>query len=165
MSRAAFPASFSQQRLWFLDQFEPGTAAYNIPRIFRIIGPLNVDALTRAFHAVVQRHAALRTVFDSVEGEARQVVLSNVEVKVPVIDLTEVPEGEREPKALRIASQEGKKPFDLGQGPLLRASLIRLGPETWMLVLVMHHIVTDGWSISRLFRDMTTYYAAFQENT
>jgi hypothetical protein len=81
MSRTAFPASFSQQRLWFLDQFDPGTAAYNIPRIFRIIGPLHVDALTRAFHAVVQRHAVLRTVFDSVEGEARQVVLSDLEVK------------------------------------------------------------------------------------
>ena len=165
MSRAAFPASFSQQRLWFLDQFDPGTAAYNIPRIFRIIGPLHVDTLTRAFHAVVQRHAVLRTVFDSVEGEARQVVLSDVEVKVPLIDLTEVPEGERESKALRIASQEGKKPLDLCEGPLLRASLIRLAPETWMLVLVMHHIVTDGWSISRLFRDWTTYYAAFLENT
>ena len=165
MSRAAFPASFSQQRLWFLDQFDPGTAAYNIPRIFRIIGPLHVDALTRAFHAVVQRHAVLRTVFDSVEGEARQVVLSDLEVKVPLIDLTEAPEGERESKALRIAIQEGKKPFDLCEGPLLRASLIRLAPETWMLVLVMHHIVTDGWSISRLFRDLTTYYAAFLENT
>jgi len=165
MSRAAFPASFSQQRLWFLDQFDPGTAAYNIPRIFRIIGPLHVDALTRAFHAVVQRHAVLRTVFDSVEGEARQVVLSDVEVKVPLIDLTEAPEGERESKALGIAIQEGKKPFDLCEGPLLRASLIRLAPETWMLVLVMHHIVTDGWSISRLFRDLTTYYAAFLENT
>ena len=165
MSRAAFPASFSQQRLWFLDQFDPGTAAYNIPRIFRIIGPLHVDALTRAFHAVVQRHAVLRTVFDSVEGEARQVVLSDLEVKVPLIDLTEAPEGERESKALGIAIQEGKKPFDLCEGPLLRASLIRLAPETWMLVLVMHHIVTDGWSISRLFRDLTTYYAAFLENT
>ena len=76
MNREAFPASFAQQRLWFLDQFEPGTAAYNLPRIFRISGPLNVDALTRAFQEVVQRHGSLRTVFDSVEGEARQVVLS-----------------------------------------------------------------------------------------
>src|SRR5579864_6187249 len=165
MSRAAFPASFAQQRLWFLDQFEPGTAAYNLPRIFRIVGPLNVDALTRAFHAVVQRHASLRTVFDSVDCEARQVVLSNLEVKVPVIDLTAVPKGEREAKALRLANEEGRRPFDLGTGPLLRATLIRLGPETWMLVLVMHHIITDGWSISRLFRDVTKSYAAFLENT
>ncbi len=86
MNREAFPASFAQQRLWFLDQFEPGTAAYNLPRVFRISGPLNVDVLTRAFHAVVERHASLRTVFDSVEGETRQVVLSNVDVKVPIIE-------------------------------------------------------------------------------
>src|SRR3981081_716535 len=93
MNREAFPASFAQQRLWFLDQFQPGTGAYNLPRVFRISGPLNVDVLTRAFHAVVQRHASLRTVFDSVEGEARQVVLSDLDVKVPIIDLTLVPVG------------------------------------------------------------------------
>ncbi len=165
MSRASFPASFGQQRLWFLDQFEPGTAAYNLPRIFRIVGPLNVDVLTRAFHAVFQRHASLRTVFESADGEARQVVLSDVDVKIPIIDLREVPERDRESTALRIATEEGKKPFDLCDGPLLRATLLRLGPETWILVLVMHHIVTDGWSISRLFRDVTTFYAAFLTNT
>src|SRR5580704_17001010 len=77
MSRAVFPASFAQERLWFLDQFEPGTAAYNLPRVFRIIGPLNAGVLTRAIHGVVQRHASLRTVFDSLDGEARQVVLPN----------------------------------------------------------------------------------------
>src|SRR3984893_16583625 len=164
MNREAFPASFAQQRLWFLDQFEPGTAAYNLPRVFRISGPLNVDVLTRAFHAVVQRHASLRTVFDSVDGEARQVVLSDLDVKVPIIDLTETPEEERESEALRLASEEGKKPFDLRQGPLLRTLLVRLGPETWILVLVMHHIISDGWSISCLFRDLTKCYAAFLEN-
>ncbi|PYX57458.1 MAG: non-ribosomal peptide synthetase, partial [Acidobacteria bacterium] len=164
MNREAFPASFAQQRLWFLDQFELGTAAYNLPRVFRISGPLNVDVLTRAFHAVVQRHASLRTVFDSVDGEARQVVLSDLDVKVPIIDLTETPEEERESQALRLASEEGKKPFDLHEGPLLRTLLVRLGPETWILVLVMHHIITDGWSISCLFRDVTKCYAAFLEN-
>lgn len=163
MSRAVFPASFAQQRLWFLDQFEPGTAAHNLPRAFRITGPLSVDALTRAFNAVVQRHASLRTVFDSVNGEARQVVLSHLEVAVPIIDLTGTPESERESKALHIASDEGKRPFDLCKGPLLRATLVRLGPEAWILILVMHHIVTDGWSISRLFRDVTKSYAAFLE--
>ncbi len=164
MNREAFPASFAQQRLWFLDQFELGTAAYNLPRVFRISGPLNVDVLTRAFHAVVQRHASLRTVFDSVDGEARQVVLSDLDVEVPIIDLTETPEEERESEALRLASEEGKKPFDLHEGPLLRTLLVRLGPETWILVLVMHHIITDGWSISCLFRDVTKCYAAFLEN-
>jgi amino acid adenylation domain-containing protein len=164
MSRAAFPASFAQQRLWFLDKFEPGSAAYNLPRAFRIVGPLNVDVLTRVFHAAVQRHASLRTVFESVDGEPRQVVLSDSDVKVPLIDLTELPEGKRESEAVRIANEEGKKPFDLSQGPLIRALLIRLGPETYILVLVMHHIITDGWSISRLFRDLTKSYAAFMEN-
>ena len=164
MSRTASPASFGQQRLWFLDQFEPGTAAYNLPRVFRIIGPLNVDALIRAFQLVVQRHASLRTVFESVDGEARQVVLSEVDVQVPVIDLTEVPERERESHALRLATDEGKKPFDLSEGPLFRALLFRLESESYSLLLVMHHIITDGWSISRLFRDVTTSYAAFIKN-
>ncbi|HET7891393.1 MAG TPA: amino acid adenylation domain-containing protein [Candidatus Sulfotelmatobacter sp.] len=162
--REAFPASFAQERLWFLDQFEPGTGTYNMPCVFRISGPLNVDALTRAFRAVVQRHASLRTVFDSVNGEARQVVLPDLEVKVPVIDLTEVPEGERESEALRLASEEGKKPFDLQEGPLLRTVLVRLDPETFILLIVMHHIISDGWSISRLFHDVTKCYAAFLNN-
>ena len=165
MSRSAFPASFGQERLWFLDQFEPGTAAYNIPRVFRISGPLQVDVLTRAFQAVVQRHAALRTIFDSIEGEARQVVLSSREVEIPIIDLGDVPAAERESTALRIATEEGMKPFDLSEGPLLRLTLMRLDAEACMLVLVMHHIIADGWSISRIFRDVTRSYAAFLANT
>lgn len=164
MSRSAFPASFAQERLWFLDQFEPGSAAYNIPRVFRISGPLQADILTKALQAVVQRHAALRTVFDSIEGEARQVVLSSREVNIPITDLSDLPEGERETTALRMAAEEGMKPFDLSQGPLLRLTLLRLDPETCMLALVMHHIIADGWSISRLFRDLTKTYAAFLEN-
>jgi surfactin family lipopeptide synthetase A len=165
MSRTAFPASFAQERLWFLDQFEPGSAAYNIPRVFRISGPLQVDVLTRAFQSIVQRHAALRTIFDSIEGEARQVVLSSREVNIPIVDLGDLPADEREATALRMAAEEGMKPFDLSEGPLLRLTLLRLDAETWMLVLVMHHIIADGWSISRLFRDVTKSYAAFLENT
>ena len=116
MTQDAFPASFGQQGLWFLDQLDPGTAAYNLPRAFRITGPLNVEILTRAFQIVVQRHASLRTVFDSVEGEARQVVLPALEVEVPVIDLARFPEEEREPEALRIASEEGKRGNRIGSG-------------------------------------------------
>jgi len=164
MSRAAFPASFAQQRLWFLDQLEPGTAAYNLPRAFRIIGPLDVEVLTRAFQMVVQRHASLRTVFDSVDGEARQVVLSDVDVSIPTIDLSGIPEADRESEALRIASEEGKKPFDLSEGPLLRPLLVRLGTDKYFLVLVQHHIITDGWSIALLFREVTKCYAALTRN-
>src|SRR3981081_4531627 len=111
MSRVAFPASFAQQRLWFLDQLEPGTAAYNLARAFRITGPLDVTALSLALDAVVKRHESLRTIFDSVDGDTRQIVLSDVHVNVPIIDLTATPEHSREAEALRIASEEGKKSF------------------------------------------------------
>ena len=164
MTHAAFPASFAQQRLWFLDQLEPGTAAYNLARAFQVVGPLDVDALTRSFRTVVSRHAPLRTVFDSVEGEARQIVLSDADLNIPVMDLSDLPEDEREVQALRIASEEGRKPFNLSEGPLLRCLLLRLHPEKHILVLVMHHIVTDGWSISILFREVTKCYAAFIGN-
>lgn len=160
MSRAAFPASFAQQRLWFLDQLEPGTAAYNLARAFRITGPLDVTALGLALEAVVKRHESLRTVFDSVDGDTRQIVLSDVRVNVPIIDLAGIPEHTREPEALRIASDEGKKPFDLTRGPLFRAVLLHLAPDQYLLVLVMHHIITDGWSIAVLFREITRCYEA-----
>jgi amino acid adenylation domain-containing protein len=146
--------------LWFLDQLEPGTAAYNLPRAFRITGPLDVNILTRAFEAVMRRHESLRTVFDSVEGQARQIVLSDVKVQIPIVDLSDIPENDRESEALRIASEEGKKPFDLTEGPLLRILLVRLGAEQSLLVLVLHHIITDGWSIAVLFREVTRCYAA-----
>src|SRR4029077_1446763 len=106
MTDTGYPTSFAQQRLWFLDQLEPGTAAYNLVRAFRITGPLDVRALTLAIRAIVQRHEALRTIFKMVEGEARQVVLSNVDVEVPIIDLTYLPPSESEPEALRIAGEE-----------------------------------------------------------
>jgi amino acid adenylation domain-containing protein len=164
MTRLAYPASFAQQRLWFLDQLDPETAAYNLPRAFRIAGPLDVDILKQAFQMVVRRHSSLRTIFDSVDGEARQIILSDVEVEIPVIDLAGIPAPEREAEALRIASEEGKKPFDLSEAPLLRPTLVRLDPEKHFLVLVIHHIVTDGWSIALLFREVTMIYAALTKN-
>src|ERR1700736_4936113 len=162
--QTAYPASFGQRRLWFLDQPEPGTAAYNMARAFRITGPLDIPVLTRGFEAMVERHESLRTVFDSVDGEARQIVLSDMEVQIPVVDLTDIPQHDREKQALRIAGEEGKKTFDLTQGPLLRAVLVRLGPKQHLLILVMHHIVTDGWSIAVLFRELTRCYEAFSRD-
>ena len=153
-------ASFSQQRLWFLDQLEPGTAAYNLPRAFRIIGPLDVYSLRGALQTMVQRHASLRTVFDSVNGECRQVVLSDLAIDIPVADVSDVPEPQREAEAIRLISEEGKKPFDLSRGPLLRCLLVRLGPESHIFLLVWHHIIIDGWSISILFRELTSCYAS-----
>jgi amino acid adenylation domain-containing protein len=161
MSAAGLPASFAQDRLWFLDQLEPGTAAYNLVRAFRITGPLNADALTSAIGAVIRRHESLRTIFESVDGEARQVVLSDVDVQVPILNLANLPESEREREALRIASEEGKKPFDLTRGPLLRTALLQLSRDQYILVLAMHHIITDGWSISILFRELAHCYEAY----
>ena len=159
MNPSAFPASFAQQRLWFLDQLEPGTAAYNLVRVFRVVGPLNLGALTRAFETVLLRHASLRTVFESVDGNPRQVVLPDANVHIAVLDLSGLPSDRAEAEGLQIAREEGKKPLHLGKGPLIRAVLIRTGEETHILVLVMHHIITDGWSISILFRELTQSYA------
>src|ERR1700687_4485410 len=161
MSSARLPASFAQERLWFLDQLEPGTAAYNLVRAFRITGPLNTNALSSAVRAVIRRHESLRTIFESVDGAARQVVLSDVDVQVPILNLSDLPESEREREALRIASEEGKKPFDLTRGPLLRTALLQLSRDQYLLVLAMHHIITDGWSISILFRELAHCYEAY----
>jgi amino acid adenylation domain-containing protein len=161
MTQTSYPASFAQQRLWFLDQLEPGAAAYNLVRAFRITGLLDINALTSAIRAVVRRHESLRTVFEMVEGETRQVVLSNVDIQVSLVDVTHLPSGDRRKAALRIASEEGKIPFDLTRGPLLRAFLVRIDQDQHLLVLAMHHIVTDGWSISILFRELARSYEAF----
>ncbi len=104
-TQANYPASFAQQRLWFLDQLEPGAAAYNLVRAFRITGLLDVGALTSAIGAVVRRHESLRTVFEMVEGETRQIVLSDREIQVPIVDVTHLPPGDRRRTALLIASE------------------------------------------------------------
>jgi len=142
IAQATYPASFAQQRLWFLDQLEPGTPAYNLVRAFRISGALDVAALTSAIRTVVRRHESLRTVFEMVEGETRQIVLSDLDIQVPVVAVTHLPLGDRRAEALRIASEEGKKPFDLTQGPLFRALLVRMDRDQHLLVLAMHHIIT-----------------------
>jgi hypothetical protein len=164
MRQSAFPASFAQQRLWFLDQLEPGTAAYNLARAFRILGPLDVPVFRQALQAVVQRHASLRTVFDSVNGECQQVVLSDSNVDIALKVLTDVPHNARDGEALRIIGEEARKPFDLSEGPLFRCLLVRLGEEKHILLLVLHHIITDGWSISILFKELTTCYSSFLRN-
>jgi amino acid adenylation domain-containing protein len=160
MLETTFVASFGQQRLWFLDQLEPGTAAYNLPRAFSITGPLNISVLQRALQTVVARHSSLRTVFDSVNGECRQVVLSDITLEIPLVDLSEKPEQNREAEALEVITEESKKPFDLNNGPLLRCLLVRLGLERYIFLLVLHHIIVDGWSISILFRELTSAYAS-----
>jgi amino acid adenylation domain-containing protein len=158
MTEGFFPTSFGQERLWFLDQLEPGTAAYNLGWAFRIIGSLDQAALLKAFQAVVARHEPLRTVFTSWEGEPKQVVLPEMELEMPTVDLVELPFGERPQAILQLAGEETRRPFDLSRGPLMRVKLVRTGARDQVLVLVMHHIVTDGWSMGLLFLEVAELY-------
>ncbi|HSF38303.1 MAG TPA: amino acid adenylation domain-containing protein, partial [Thermoanaerobaculia bacterium] len=155
------PLSFSQQRLWFLDRLQPGTAVYNVPAVFRIGGALSVSALEAALSEIVRRHAALRTTFAVVDGEPVQLVAPPEPRPLPEADLSGLPESPREDESLRLAADEARRPFDLSRGPLLRWTLVRLGEEDFRLLLSMHHIVSDGWSVGVLLREMAALYGAF----
>ncbi|HEU4711739.1 MAG TPA: amino acid adenylation domain-containing protein [Pyrinomonadaceae bacterium] len=157
------PLSFSQQRLWFLYQLEPSTSAYNIPTAVRLSGLLDRDALGRTLNEVVRRHEILRTYYCMVDGRPGQVVGPPQELAIDVLDLSALAESEREPRMLELAAEEARKPFDLTRPPLLRASLVRLGPEEHVLLLTVHHIVSDGWSQGVLVREVGKLYQAFSE--
>ena len=155
------PLSFAQQRLWFLDQLEPGSSTYNVPRALRLDGALDADALRRALEEIVDRHESLRTVFRSEAGELWQAVEGSRSVPLPLTDLSELPEGAAEARAMVLAEEEAERPFDLSQGPLLRASLLRLGSRSHILLLSLHHIVSDAWSTGVLFGELAALYEAF----
>jgi amino acid adenylation domain-containing protein len=155
------PLSFAQQRLWFLDQWEPGNSAYNMPAAFRLTGPLDVKALECSLNEIVRRHESLRTSFSVVDGQPIQVMAPSLTLTLPVVDLQELPEDEREDQPRRLATEEAKNPFDLAQGPLLRSTLLRLGAQDHVLLLNMHHIVSDGWSMGVFFRELSALYEAF----
>jgi len=163
-SRDEPPAlSFAQQRLWFLDQLEPGTPVYNIPAAVELSGRLDRTALAAALGEVVRRHEALRTVFRAVEGEPVQVVGEMAGLSVPLIDLQSLPERERAAEAGHLAAAEARRPFDLSRGPLLRTALLQTADERHVLLLTMHHIVSDGWSLGVLVRELGALYTAFHE--
>ena len=158
MNDSLFPLSFAQRMFWFLDRIEPDTPAYNLPRALKIEGQLDREALRQAFQALLRRHEVLRTVFVDLNGELLQRVLEHVEIEFTVLDHSGLPTPQRMNETLRIASGEARKPFDLQNGPLLRLCLFCLAPEEHVLVLVMHHIVTDGWSMSILFKELAEFY-------
>jgi acyl carrier protein len=157
------PLSFSQQRMWLLDQLEPDTPTYNISHALRLSGTLETEALKRSFTEIVSRHEALRTTFAAVDGEPVQVISPVTDVDLPIDDLTTLPEAEREDEAKRRARQEARSPFDLERGPLFRAKLLRLGEEEHLLLLTMHHVVSDGWSMGVFWRELGALYEAFSE--
>ncbi|MFL5351286.1 amino acid adenylation domain-containing protein, partial [Archangium sp.] len=155
------PLSFSQQRLWFLDQLEPGSSVYNMPVALRFSGKADPEALRRALDELVRRHESLRTLFTSRNGEPAQLILPSLTLPLEVVDLQDVPAAEREARAQELARQEAQRPFDLARGPLLRAALLRLGAEDHVLLVTLHHIVSDGWSMGVLVREVASLYAAF----
>ncbi|HEX2189470.1 MAG TPA: amino acid adenylation domain-containing protein, partial [Longimicrobiaceae bacterium] len=159
----ALPPSFAQERLWFIDRLEPGSTVYNVPVAWRLGGALDQAALERALGEVVRRHEALRTVFREVDGSPVQVIAPFGGFALPVEDLSGLGEADREAAVGRRAGEEARRTFDLSAGPLFRAALLRLGEEEHVLLLSMHHVVSDGWSMGVLFRELSSLYAAYRE--
>ncbi|HET9244794.1 MAG TPA: condensation domain-containing protein, partial [Xanthobacteraceae bacterium] len=154
------PLSFAQQRLWFLSEFQPDSSEYITPSVLRLCGVLDSGALARALSGLVARHESLRTTFESVEGRGVQVVHPPGEVELPVVDLSGFSEGDRRAELDRVLAREAVCPFDLSCGPLMRVRLVRLGAQDHVLSLMLHHIVTDGWSSGVLWRDLGELYRA-----
>ncbi len=156
-----FPTSFAQQRLWFLDQLISGNAIYNVPTVIRLTGSLNLAALEQTFSEIVRRHEALRTTFKVLDGQPVQVIAPNLSIPLSVVDLREFPECDRELQAQQLLAAEFERPFDLSSGPLLRVMLFELSETEHILLLNMHHIICDDWSIGVLIRELGTLYTAF----
>ena len=154
------PLSFAQQRLWFLDRLLPNKATYNIPALWRLRGQLDAPALERSLNAVVARHEALRTRFVLSSDEPVQVIEPPNAVTLPVVDLSALPPAEREARARQLTDSDACQPFDLETGPLLRAQLLRLAAEEHLLLLNVHHIASDGWSMGVLWRELSSAYSA-----
>ncbi|MEP0885572.1 amino acid adenylation domain-containing protein [Trichocoleus sp. ST-U3] len=161
-----FPASFAQARLWFIDQLVPGNTFYNVPTALRLTGSLNYTALEQTFNEIVRRHEVLRTRFGIVEGQLVQAIPADIDVptssiNLSLIDLRELPAEEREHQAKRLVAEESQRPFDLAVGPLLRLMLLKLDETEHILLLNLHHIVSDDWSTGVLMRELSAIYTAF----
>ena len=155
------PMSFAQQRLWFLDQLMPGNAFYNVDAAIRLRGRLDWVALDRSLREISRRHGTLRTTFGTAGGQPVQIVHSHSDFHLTRVDLSRVNQADRLARALELIRAEGRLPFDLVRGPVLRGSLIDLGEDDYVLVVTMHHIVSDGWSMGILIRELAVLYDAF----
>jgi amino acid adenylation domain-containing protein len=156
-----YPTSYAQRRLWFLDRLLPGTSAYNIARAISLRGQLSSGALQRSLQEVVARHESLRTTFAENDGEPMQIVEASRTLEMPIIDLSRLSESMRESQTVQLAREEAQQPFDLDKGPLLRAKLLHVGANEHVLLLALHHIITDAWSMSILLKEIGELYQAF----
>ena len=157
------PLSFAQQRLWFINQMEPESPAYNMPVALRLTALLDQRALERSLNEIVRRHEPLRTSFPTVNGVPTQVVHDHCPVRLHIADLSQLEDDERARQADRLMNEEAQKPFDLEEGPVYRASMLRMGPEENLLLLTIHHIAADGWSLGILTRELKVLYNAYRE--
>jgi len=157
---AAYPVSFAQQRLWFFDQWEPQSPAFNIPAAVRLAGRLDVAVLVGSFDEVIRRHESLRTTLGRENGEAVQKVAPPSPAPRHVVDLSSLPGEARRRESGRLGRREAARPFDLERGPLLRLVILRLSPREQLLVLVVHHIVSDAWSTQILVGEVVHLYGA-----
>lgn len=155
------PASFAQQRLWFIDQLGGGSPEYNMPESMRFKGSLNVAALQKTLESIITRHEILRTNYLEVNGECMQVIRQSPEIDCPVIDLSQLTAGQQEIEIERLASEERFKPFDLSQDLMLRARLVVLSAHDFVFLYTIHHIAFDGWSSAILLREFGLLYDAF----
>jgi len=158
------PLSFSQQRLWFIDQLYHGSSFYNIPIAFHIQGKLNIAALKQSLNEIIKRHEVWRTNFKLVNGEPRQEIFPQSTWDLSIINLGHLSGKDWESEVKQFAAEETKKPFNLAKGLLVRATLLRLSEEEHVLLVTMHHIITDGWSCGVFLRELSTLYAAFSTN-
>ena len=158
------PLSFAQERLWLLNQLEPDNPSYNEQAALKLHGKLNVVALEQSLNKIIDRHEALRTNFRTINEQPVQVITDSLNLNVPIVDLSELPESEREIACQQLATTEANRPFDLTSSPLIRASVVKLTEVEHALVLTIHHIVVDGWSIGVLMRELATIYSAICNN-
>ncbi len=159
------PLSFAQQRLWLLQQLEPKSPVYNVPVALRISGKLHVQGLERAFNEIVRRHDVLRVAFAKEEAGLKQVPVAEVKVEIPVVSLEHEPPDEMDARALRRVNEFIQRPFDLGKAPLLSTMLLKLADEVHVFVFVMHHIISDGWSMGVFIRELTEVYDGFANDS
>ena len=156
------PLSFAQEWLWLIHQVNPETAAYNLPAAVRLKGALQIQALEKSISEVVRRHEVLRTRFAERDGRATQIVDPAIPIRLPVVELGEIETEQREVEAQRIVTEDARLPFDLERGPLLRSFLLRLGPEDHVIILTVHHIVSDAWSTGIIIQEIATLYEIFR---